>query len=45
MDEAYAVLISLGLTKSEALSLVRKNSNGTETAEEIVSKVLRSMGK
>ena len=45
MDEAYSVLVSLGITKSEALSLVRKNSNGTESAEEIVSKVLRSMGK
>ncbi|MBR4407057.1 MAG: Holliday junction branch migration protein RuvA [Clostridia bacterium] len=45
MDEAYAVLISLGLTKSESLSLVRKNSSGTDTAEEIVAKVLKDMGR
>lgn len=45
MDEAYAVLLSLGLTKNEALKLVKANSAGSDSAEEIVQKVLRDMGR
>lgn len=45
IQEAYQVLLSLGLTKNESIKLARGNSAGTSSAEEIVAKVLRNMGK
>lgn len=45
IDEAYQILISLGLTKSEAMKLARTNSVGCTTSEEIISKTLKNMGR
>lgn len=45
IEQAYQVLLSLGLTKNESMKLARGNSAGMNTAEEIVAKVLRDMGR
>ncbi len=44
IDEACLVLISLGVSKNEALSLARQYAKEDSTAEEIVSKALRGLG-
>lgn len=43
-DEAIAALISLGLNKGEATSLINTYANREMTAEEIVSVCLKNMG-
>lgn len=43
MQDALLVLTSLGITKAEAVKLIRKNAVSTDSAEDIVSKVLRNM--
>ena len=45
LDDACEVLISLGLSKNEALRLARQNANENSTAEEIIASVLRNMGR
>ncbi len=45
LDDACEALISLGLSKNEALRLARQNANEHSTAEEIIASVLRNMGK
>lgn len=45
IDGAFQVLLSLGLNKNEAMQLARKNSAGTNSAEEIVAKALKNMGR
>ncbi|MDD4816125.1 MAG: Holliday junction branch migration protein RuvA [Clostridia bacterium] len=45
IDEAYQVLLSLGLTKNESMQLARANSAGKDTAEQIVAQVLKNMGR
>lgn len=45
IDEALQVLISLGINKNEALHLARTHSANTNSAEEIVAKALRNMGR
>lgn len=45
IDQAFQVLLSLGINKNEAMKLARANSAGTNSAEEIVAKVLRDMGR
>lgn len=44
VEQAFQVLLSLGLTKNEALHLARANSAGLNSAEEIVAKALKNMG-
>lgn len=44
IDEACLSLVSLGINKNEALTLARANAKEDSTAEEIIAKVLRSMG-
>lgn len=45
LDDACEALISLGLSKNEALRLARQNANEHSTAEEIIASVLRNMGR
>lgn len=45
LDDACEALISLGLSKNEALRLARQNANENSTAEEIIASVLRNMGR
>ena len=45
LDDACEALISLGLSKDEALRLARQNANENSTAEEIIASVLRNMGR
>ena len=45
LDDACEALISLGLSKNEALRLARQNANENSTAEEIITSVLRNMGR
>lgn len=45
IEGAYQVLLSLGLTKNEALHLARMYSKGTNSAEEIVANALKNMGR
>ena len=45
IDEAYQVLLSLGLTKNEAMQLARSNSAGKDNAEQIIAQVLKNMGR
>ena len=45
LTEAIEVLISLGISKNQALLSARQFASGNETAEEIVQKVLQNMGR
>lgn len=45
LNDACEALISLGLSKNEALKLSRQNANENSTAEEIIANVLRNMGR
>lgn len=45
INEAYNVLVSLGVNKNEALNLARANSTNNATAEEIVSRSLKNLGR
>ncbi len=45
LTEAIEVLISLGISKNQALLSARQFASGSETAEEIVQKVLQNMGR
>lgn len=45
IEGAYQVLLSLGLTKNEALHLARMYSKDTNSAEEIVANALKNMGR
>ena len=45
LDDACEALISLGLSKHAALRLARQNANENSTAEEIITSVLRNMGR
>lgn len=45
LDDACEALISLGISKNEALRLARQNANENSTAEEIITSVLRNMGR
>ena len=45
IEGAYQVLVSLGLTKNEAMHLARLYSANTNSAEEIVANALKNMGK
>ena len=45
IQEACEVLIALGINKTEALKLARANNEPDSTAEDIVGKVLRNMGR
>ena len=45
LDDACEALISLGLSKNEALRLARQNANENSTAEEIIASVLKNMGR
>ena len=45
LDDACEALISLGLSKNEALRLARQNANENSTAEEVITSVLRNMGR
>lgn len=45
LDDACEALISLGLSRNEALRLARQNANENSTAEEIITSVLRNMGR
>ena len=45
IEGAYQVLLSLGLTKNEAMHLARLHSQGTNSAEEIVANALKNMGR
>ncbi|MBO5309660.1 MAG: Holliday junction branch migration protein RuvA [Clostridia bacterium] len=45
IESAFQVLLSLGLTKQEALHLARTNGAGLNSAEEIVAKALKNMGR
>ena len=45
IEGAYQVLVSLGLTKNEAMHLARLYSAGTNSAEEIVANALKNMGR
>ena len=45
IENAFQVLQSLGLTKNEALHLARVHGQGDNSAEEIVAKALRNMGR
>ncbi len=44
VDEAIVVLVSLGVSKNDALRLAREYAKEDSTAEEIVSKALRGLG-
>lgn len=44
VDEAITVLVSLGVSKNDALRLAREYAKEDSTAEEIVSKALRGLG-
>ena len=44
LDDAVVVLSSLGIPKTKATQMAREVMTDTDTAEEIVSKVLRQMG-
>ena len=44
VDEAITVLVSLGVSKNDALRLAREYAKEDSTAEEIVSKSLRGLG-
>lgn len=44
MEDAIVVLISLGVSKTKATELAKQYSDKNDSAEEIVSKVLRNMG-
>lgn len=43
-DEAVETLVSLGLTKNDAYTSVRKVANENSTVEDIIRKVLKGMG-
>lgn len=45
LNEAIEVLTSLGISKNQALLTARQYANESETAEEIVQKVLQNMGR
>jgi len=45
LNDAIEALIALGLSKNEALKLARQNANENSTAEDIISAVLRNMGR
>lgn len=45
IDQAYEVLISLGINKNDAMKMARTYSAGTNSAEEIISKALKNMGR
>lgn len=45
IQEACEVLVALGINKTEALKLAKANCDVDSTAEDIVGKVLRNMGR
>ncbi len=45
INDACEALISLGVSKNEALRLVKQNANENSTVEDIISNVLRNMGR
>ena len=45
LDDACEALISLGLSKNEALRLARQNANENSTVEETIASGLRNMGR
>ncbi len=45
LNDAVATLISLGINKNEAYRLARSKATAETTAEEIILKVLRELGK
>ena len=45
LNDAIEALISLGLSKNEALKYARQNATESSSAEDIISAVLRNMGR
>ena len=45
LNDAVATLISLGVNKNEAYRIARSNAGDGATAEEIIMKSLRGLGK
>ena len=45
LNDACEALISLGVSKNEALRLARQNATETSTAEDIIAKTLLNMGR
>ncbi len=45
LDDACEALISLGVSKNEALRLVKQNANENSSVEDIISNALRNMGR